>query len=111
MERDCMKEGIDFCNCKKVELRSVGRNHQEADFILMKGFVTRRAVKSCSEWLCELAELRPSPRGLSGGWGEVPDLAGEVTSLAGVLSHPAISSGQMTGFKEDNSTLKFAGFW
>ena len=88
------------------------RNHQEADFIVMKGFITRRAVKNCSERLCEPGSCPcPCHRGSSEGWGEVRALAGKVTSLAGVLSYPAISPGQVTGFQEDNSTLKFAGFW
>lgn len=57
----------------------MGRNVKEPDFIFMKGFVTRRAVQNCSEWLCELVSF-PSPRGLLEGWGEVPDLAGKVNS-------------------------------
>lgn len=73
-----MEEGIDSCNRKKVQRGSMGRNYKEPDFILMEGFVTRRAVQNCSEWLFELMSF-PSHRGLLEGWGEVPDLAGEVS--------------------------------
>lgn len=73
-----MEEGTESCNRRKVELGSMGRNYKEPDFILMKAFVTRRAVQNCSEWLCELVSF-PSHRGLLDVWGEVPDLAGKVS--------------------------------
>ena len=87
---------------------SMGRNYKEEDFILMKDLVASRAVQNCGEWLCERV-IFSLPRGLA-GWGEVPDLAGRVSSITSLLFHPALSLGQVTCLKQDNPTLKFAEF-
>ena len=75
---------------------SRGRNYKGEDFILMKDLVRSRAVQNRGEWVCERV-IFSSPRGLS-GQGEVPDLAGRVSSITSLLFHPALSSGQVTHF-------------
>lgn len=72
----------------------------------MKGFVTRTA-QNHTVLLCELINF---PRHRDRELGEVPDLAGRVSSMPSVFSHPAKCSDQVRNSGQDNSILIFVEF-